>query len=182
MSRSPERIRREEDETAAASAPNSELAKLLRMQASAGNRAVSQLLRVSKDGAEEVWKANDVLSAHYNTPVRVGRYLFGFDGRQEEGARLRCVDWKAGKVRWTEPPDDAGGSYGCGAILAAGGKLIILNESGELVLAEASGDKYAEKARASVLGSPCRAHPALADGRLYARDGKKLVCWDLRKK
>jgi hypothetical protein len=33
-----------------------------------------------------------------------------------------------------------------------------------------------------VLGSPCRAYPALANGRLYAHDGKKLVCLDLRKK
>lgn len=150
------------------------------LTASYGTGAV--LLKVAKDGAEEVWKGNDILSAHYNTPVRVGRYLFGFDGRQEEGARLRCVDWKAGKVRWTEPPADAGGSYGCGAILAADGKLVILNESGELILAEANGEKYKEKARAAVLGSPCRAYPALASGRLYAHDGKKLVCLDLRKK
>ena len=28
---------------------------------------------------------------------------------------------------------------------------------------------------------PCRAQIALADGRLYARDQKKLVCVDLRK-
>ena len=35
--------------------------------------------------------------------------------------------------------------------------------------------------RASLLTVPCRAHPALADGRLYARDGRKLVCWSLKK-
>ena len=28
-------------------------------------------------------------------------YLYGFDGRQEAGARLRCVELKTGKVRWT---------------------------------------------------------------------------------
>jgi hypothetical protein len=28
---------------------------------------------------------------------------------------------------------------------------------------------------------PCRAPIALADGRLYARDGAKLVCWNLKK-
>jgi hypothetical protein len=30
------------------------------------------------------------------------------------------------------------------------------------------------------LGKPCRAAPALADGRLLARDGKRLVCVNLK--
>jgi outer membrane protein assembly factor BamB len=132
------------------------------------------LLRLKKDGVTEVWKSNRVLSSHYSTPVAVGPRLYGFEGRQEEGASLRCIDWADGTVRWTEP------GFGCGSIVAAGGSLIVLSEDGDLVLVE-PGDKYREKARASVLGKPCRAHPAYADGRLYARDGRRLVCWELRK-
>ena len=49
-----------------------------------------------------------------------------------------------------------------------------------LVVAAADGAKYQEKARATVLDGPVRALPALADGRLYARDGKRLVCWKLK--
>jgi outer membrane protein assembly factor BamB len=133
------------------------------------------LLKVRKDGVEEVWKSKEALSAHFSTPVAVGDQLYGFDGRQEAGAQLRCIDWKTGKVRWTEP------GFGCGSIIAAGKQLFVLSESGNLVLVEASGERYREKARASVLGAPCRAHLALADGLLYARDGGKLVCWKVRK-
>jgi outer membrane protein assembly factor BamB len=133
------------------------------------------LLEVKKDGVKEVWKSKEALSSHFSTPVVVGEQLYGFTGRQETGAELRCIDWKTGKVRWTES------GFGCGSIIAAGNKLFILSEGGDLVLAEANGEKYQEKARASVLGRPCRAHLALADGRLYARDGRKLVCWKVKK-
>jgi hypothetical protein len=133
------------------------------------------LLKVRKDGVDEVWKGNDSLSCHFDTPVPVGPYLFGCDGRQEEGARLRCIAWKDGKVRWTKE------GFGCGSVVAAGGKLFGLSEAGELILADASGDRYKELARAAVLRGPCRAGLALAGGRLYARDGTRLVCWDVRK-
>jgi hypothetical protein len=102
-------------------------------------------------------------------------FLYGFDGRQEEGARLRCVEGKTGKVCWTRE------GFGCGSMVAAEGNLIILSEDGDLVLAEANSDRYREKARAPVLTRPCRAQIALSAGRLYARDGKKLVCWNLKK-
>jgi outer membrane protein assembly factor BamB len=133
------------------------------------------LLRVKKDGAEEVWRSREALSSHFGTPVPVGGQLYGFAGRQEAGAQLRCIDWKTGKVRWTEA------DFGCGTVLAAGNKLFVLSETGELVLVEAGGAKYAELARARVLGRALRAHLALAGGRLYARDNKKLVCWKVKK-
>jgi outer membrane protein assembly factor BamB len=143
------------------------------LSASYGTGAV--LLKVNKDSVEEVWKGNDRLSCHFSTPVAVGPYLFGCDGRQEEGARLRCIEWKTGKVRWTKA------DFGCGSIIAAGRRLILLSEEGELALAEATPERYKELASATVLRGPCRANLALAGGRLYGRDGAKLVCWDLRK-
>lgn len=143
------------------------------LSSSYGTGAV--VLKVKKDGVKEVWKNDSSLSCHFSTPVVVGEQLYGFEGRQEEGASLRCIDWKTGKVRWTEP------GYGCGSLIAAGKKLFVLSESGDLVLLAANPDKHVEKARANVLGSPCRAHLALADGLLYGRDGRKLVCWKVKK-
>ena len=37
------------------------------------------------------------------------------------------------------------------------------------------------EARAHLLDKPCRAEIALANGRLYARDPKRLGCWNLKK-
>jgi outer membrane protein assembly factor BamB len=133
------------------------------------------VFEVKKDSIEEVWKNKESLNCHFSTPVAVGDQLYGFEGRQEEGGKLRCIDWKTGKVRWTED------AWGCGSLIAAGDKLFVLGEDGDLGLVKADAGKYKELARASVLGKPVRGPLALANGMLYARDGGKLVCWKVRK-
>jgi outer membrane protein assembly factor BamB len=136
------------------------------------------LLRIRKDGVDEVWSNDDSLSCHFNTPVYLEGQLYGFHGRQDlpdEGGQLRCIEARTGKVQWTAQ------DRGVGSLILADGRLIVLREAGELLLVEPDPQKYREKSRAAVLGQPCRAHPALADGRLYARDGSKLVCWKLKK-
>jgi outer membrane protein assembly factor BamB len=133
------------------------------------------LVRVKKDGLEAIWSNDRSLSCHFGTPVYHDGYLYGFHGRQEAGTEMRCVELKTGQVRWSQE------GFGCGSMILADGNLIVLSEGGELVLVEAKADKYREKARASVLTGPCRAHMALANGRLYARDDKKLVCWNLKR-
>jgi outer membrane protein assembly factor BamB len=134
------------------------------------------LLRVKKDGAEEVWKGDNILSNHYETSIYHDGHLYGFDGRQESGARLRCVELLTGKVRWTNE------DFGCGSMVLADGKLLILSEKGDLVLVVSTPKAYRERARAKVLAGPCRAPVALAGGRLYLRDDKRLLCLDLKKK
>ncbi len=134
------------------------------------------LLKLKKDGAEVVWKNDEIMSNHYNTCVYHDGHLYGCDGRQEAGASFRCVNLKDQKVVWNQP------RFGCAALVLADGHLIGLTEKGDLVLVEATPKEYREKARARVLNAlPCRAHMALAHGRLYARDQGKLACWDLKK-
>jgi outer membrane protein assembly factor BamB len=134
------------------------------------------LLRLRQDGADVLWKKEDTMSNHYNTCVFHHGHLYGFDGRQEAGPSFRCVELEGGKIRWKRP------RFGCGSIILADGHLIVLTEKGDLVLVEATPESYREKARAHILSAgPCRAHPALANGRLYARDQNKLGCWSLKK-
>jgi outer membrane protein assembly factor BamB len=125
---------------------------------------------------EPLWKSDEALSSHYSNIISHEGHLYGFDGRQESGARLRCVETATGKVKWSR--DD----FGCGTMVLAEGNLLVLTERGDLVLVEASPARYHERARAHVLDTlPTRAHLALANGLLYGRDGSKLVCWNLRK-
>jgi outer membrane protein assembly factor BamB len=135
----------------------------------------SLLLEPTKDGLKEVWKSDEALTNHYNTSVHHRGQLFGIHGRQEHGAELRCIDLATGKVRWSKE------RFGCASLIRVGEQVLALTEKGELVLFDASADGYREAARAKILGDTCRAHPALANGRLYSRDTKKLVCVDLRK-
>ena len=122
-----------------------------------------------------LWKRKDILDCHYSTPVHDGEFVYGFHGRQERGPLLRCISLKAGKVVWEAPP------MGAGNLIRAGKKLVILTERGELVLAEASPKSFRSLHRQQILGTDARAHFALAEGRLFARDLRRLVCLNLEK-
>jgi outer membrane protein assembly factor BamB len=144
------------------------------LSASYGTGAV--LLRLEGGKPREVWSGDDILSNHYATSVQCGGFLYGFDGRQEQTPRLRCVEAETGKVRWSEE------NFGAGTLMLAGEKLVVLTEKGVLVVAPATPDEFRPSGRARVLESECRAHAALAGGMLYARDRDTLVCVDLRGK
>lgn len=134
------------------------------------------LLKLRSDGANEVWQAEDVMSNHYDTSVHHAGHLYGIHGRQERRPSLRCVDLKTQKVRWDRD------RFGCGTMVFADGLLFVMTEAGELVLVEATQQAYRELARARVFDAgPVRAQIALASGRLFARDGRKLACFDVRK-
>jgi len=145
------------------------------LSASYGTGAV--LLRVGKESVEDIWKGDQSLSCHYNTPVHKDGYLYGIDGRQDTGTpSLRCVELKTGTVKWEKE------RFGCASLILVDGQVLGLTEHGDLVLFEATPEGYKEKSRAAVLESPpCRAEIALADGRLYGRDRKRLVCWNVKK-
>ncbi len=52
--------------------------------------------------------------------------------------------------------------------------------AGELVVARASSTKYEELGRVT-LRETTRQAPALSNGRLYLRDGREILCVDVRK-
>jgi outer membrane protein assembly factor BamB len=141
---------------------------------SASYGAGAALLRFNVSKPEVIWSGDDILSNHYATSVHHNGFLYGFDGRQEQRCNLRCVELKTGKVRWSQD------HFGGGTLMVVGDALLILTERGELVSAKASPEKFLPIARAQIIGSDSRAHPALANGLLYARDKSSLVCIDLR--
>jgi outer membrane protein assembly factor BamB len=128
------------------------------------------------DGATLVplWTSDEALTNHYATSVHRDGILYGFHGRQEFGPSFRAVELRTGKVRWSEE------QFRAGTVTLAGDRLVILRESGELVVAAASPEAFRPIARARILPGTVRAYPALADGFLYARNGDTLVCLDLR--
>jgi len=65
--------------------------------------------------------------------------------------------------------------------MIADGKLVILSEKGELVIADASPEGFKELARAKVLKGTCWTVPVLSGGRIYCRSHEgDLVCIDVR--
>jgi outer membrane protein assembly factor BamB len=132
------------------------------------------LFRLTEATLTRVWASDDVLSTHYATAVERNGVLYGFHGRQEYGPSLRAVDLNTGKVRWNVD------QFRAGSVTLAGDRLVIVRESGELVIAPASPDGFKPLARAQVLTGTVRAFPALSDGFLYMRNERTLVCLDLR--
>jgi hypothetical protein len=67
--------------------------------------------------------------------------------------------------------------------MIADGKLVILDEKGDLVIAGATPGGYRELARAKVLDSRSWVMPVLANGRIYTKSNKgQMVCLDVRGK
>lgn len=142
--------------------------ELMFISASYGRGA--SLLRLRNDQPEKVWEKDDVLSNHYATSVHRDGFLFGFDGRQEHGCDLRCVELRTGRVRWSE------GGLKAGTVTLAGDQLLVLTEQGELIQAPASPAGFKASGRTQILPFGVRAHPAVAGGRLYARSKDRLAC------
>src|SRR6185369_4423961 len=70
---------------------------------------------------------------------------------------------------------------GRGSMLYADGHFIALGERGDLALLKLSPKGHEEIRRVpGVMSYPSWAPPALANGLLYLRDERKLVCLDLR--
>lgn len=132
------------------------------------------VFRVVGRSLEEVWRSNDVLSNHYATSVHRDGILYGFHGRQEYGPSFRAVELLTGEVRWSAD------GFGAGTVLLAEDRLVIMRESGELLIAEATPDGLRELASGDVISPVVRAYPALAHGLLYVRNGRTLICLDLR--
>jgi len=141
------------------------------LSASYGTGAV--LLQVANNAVTPVWSGDESMSNHYSTSVHKDGYLYGFEGRQEFGQRLRCVELATGKVMW-----DVEG-FGAGTLLIAGETLVIMRESGELALAPASPKAFRFASRAQLLPGVVRAYPALAGGRYFVRNDRQLSAFDL---
>ena len=122
----------------------------------------------------DLWASDDVLSNHYATSVFHEGTLYGFHGRQEFGQVFRAVDLQSGKVLWSTP------RFGAGSVTLAGNRLVIVRESGELLIAAASPKSFQQIASAQVLPATVRAYPALSDGILYLRNDNTLIAVDLR--
>ncbi|NQV22790.1 MAG: PQQ-like beta-propeller repeat protein, partial [Rhodopirellula sp.] len=166
---------------------------------SAPFRSGSQLLEIPGRNSTEtelrrVWK-NRLLSNDVTSSVLVDGHLYGFDLFEAQSkvhrpsrGKFRCVEFETGTEKWSvgtgrpiredaeNAPSDEPFVGQCG-IVVADGKLIMLNEIGELILARVNSERYEELARTMVLGGELVwTPPTLSDGRVYVRNHSRAVC------
>ena len=125
--------------------------------------------------ATQIWKVpGSDQASHWTTPVALNGYLYGIFGQALHGtAPLQCVDLATGSIKWSKP------NFGPGGINLVDGNLLVLSDTGDLVLVKATPDAYTELARSHVLSGKCWNSVAVSNGRIYARSTKEGVSLDL---
>lgn len=140
----------------------------------AGYDSGAALLKLTSNGdttdAEEVYFTRNMIN-HHGGVILVDGYVYGFSSNT-----LMCLDFKTGKRMWRDR------SVGKGSLTCADGKLICVSEGGTIGLAEATPEQYREISRFD--WEPRQksfwAHPVVAGGRLFLRNGDQIRCYDLR--
>ncbi len=97
-------------------------------------------------------------------------HIYGFDN-----GTLKCLDARTGEERWAVRE-----GFGHGSLTLADGHLYVLGDRGKLALVEATAEGYREKGTLDALKGKCWTVPTLAGGRLYLRNEKQLVAFDVR--
>ena len=140
------------------------------------------LVKLTSEGGEGV-KADLVYTTkkmenHHGGVVLDDGYLYGANGGNG-GGYLVCLDFKTGKVQWSERKAPKA------SIAMADGRLYYRLEDGPMLLIEPSPKGYIERGR---FDQPDRsqslawAHPVIANGKLYLLDQDNLFCYDVKAK
>jgi outer membrane protein assembly factor BamB len=148
------------------------------------------LLERAEGNATVVWKSGFLKSSIYSSVV-VDGFLYGHDwsaqitnwdwaSLQRMDWPLRCLDLKTGKAMWSVTTKPI-------ALMAADGKLIMLELNGMLRIAEAIPSGFKELSSADVFAGASKPRtfptpPVLCGGRIYCRNyAGDLVCIDVSK-
>ena len=117
----------------------------------------------------EGWTTH-LLKPYFNDAVHFEGYLYGFDG-----PIMVCLDAETGKKQWK------GGRYGHGQVLLLPKlrTLLVVTEKGKLVLLEVNPKKRIETAKMQAVEGVTWNHPVVAGKRLFVRNAKEMVCYQL---
>jgi outer membrane protein assembly factor BamB len=144
---------------------------------SGGYNAGAKMLKiVDKEGelaAEVVYELPpEEFGATQQTPILYKDHIYGV----RPDGQLTCLS-PDGSIKWTS---GAAARFGIGPFIIADDLIYVLDDDGNLTMAEATSDAYKPLGTASILtGHDAWGPLAIAGGRLVARDLTRMVCVDL---
>ncbi|MBI3207334.1 MAG: PQQ-like beta-propeller repeat protein [Candidatus Solibacter usitatus] len=127
------------------------------------------LVEIAASAAKTVWQ-NTRMKNRFNSSVLRDGYVYGLDENI-----LACVRASDGNLMWK------GGRYGYGQVLLAGEHLVVLTESGELVLVRAQPEKFTEVSKFQAIEGKTWNVPAIEDGVLLVRNGEQMAAFRIGK-
>lgn len=137
-----------------------------------GSRVLQLRQSGGKTEVKEVW-SNRRLQSHFGAVIRQGDYLYFSEGHNGPSL-MTCVNFRNGEVAWQQR------GFAKAQLLAADGKLILLDEDGTLALVEATPKELRTLAKVSLLESVSWTPPTLVGTKLYLRDRRRIVALDLK--
>ena len=144
---------------------------------STGYKRGCTLLEIQGDELEPLYE-KQTMSNHMNNCVVDDGFMYGFDGNAHRGrtVRLVCIEIESGEQQWSQL------GMGCGSLMIAGDKLVVLGEKGELIIGELNSKQWVERSRTQAIDYRCWTVPVLANGQVFCRnDAGDLSCIDLRR-
>ncbi len=124
----------------------------------------------------ELYTSTELQTNMFNTPAVYEGAVFGFGGGSKAGF-LHATNLEDGRLLWKEEGRDWTKDQN---LVIADGLLFALTRNDELVMAEASREGYRELGRVRPgieLGR--QQQPTIANGRMYLRGSKWIVCYKI---
>lgn len=136
-----------------------------------GARALKLTQAGGKTTVQEKWKQNR-MRVHIGTVIRLGDFAVGSSGDFGPCPTV-AIDINTGQILWQNR------DFARSTFLHADGKLIVMDEDGTIGLATASRQGFTVLARAQVLTNRAWTPPTLLGTKLYVRDRKQMMAFEL---
>jgi outer membrane protein assembly factor BamB len=137
-----------------------------------GGSRVLKLTRANGAVAvEDVW-ANKRVRIHFGNAVRIGPRIYASNG-DFGSAPFAAIDVATGEMAWRDR------SVTRSTLIAAGDRLVILDEDGNLAVATPGDGGLTVHAKAQILGERAWTAPTLSGTALFVRDRHRIVALDL---
>ena len=136
-----------------------------------GSRALQLTRNGDLTSVQELW-LDPQLQFMFLNPIRVGNYVYGTDGTFGPSF-VSAVDIRTGETLWQER------GFARGSMLYADGKVILIDEDGDLALTRMTPDGMTVLGRASIFETTSWSAPTLVGTDLYVRDREKIMSFDL---
>lgn len=136
-----------------------------------GTRALKLAQAGGKTTVTELWYQNR-MRVHIGTVIRLGDFAVGSSGDFGPCPTVG-IDLATGTILWQNR------EFARSTFLHADGKLIVMDEDGTLGLATATRQGYSVLAKAPILTNRAWTTPTLVGTRLFVRDRKRMMAFDL---
>jgi outer membrane protein assembly factor BamB len=135
----------------------------------------ARVLQLTRNGSttavKELWH-NPKVQLHFGSAIRDGNYIY-LSSAYNGPAFMTAVELKTGRIAWQSR------DFAKAQLLSADGKLIILDEDGELGIARATPERFQVLSRAPLLKRISWTPPTLVGTRLYVRDRGNAMALEL---